>query len=89
MLPAMATLAEWVRRQRYRSSAISEFLDSADYRLIAYAMAGSHTVVTLEQPSDAVRRVKIPEPCIAHGVEVISPFVMLRRSGAKFVLPAT
>ncbi|MBK9067353.1 MAG: DUF4411 family protein [Gemmatimonadetes bacterium] len=85
-LPALASLAEWVRRQRYRPAAITEFLESADYYLIAYAMAHGHSVVTHEVPSDAVKRVKIPEPCIAHGVEVISPFVMLRRAAAKFVL---
>lgn len=87
-LGPMATLAGWVRRQSYRPAAIAEFLDSADYYLIAYALAHGHTVVSHERPSDAVKRVKIPEPCIAHGVEIINPFIMLRRSGCRFVLPS-
>ena len=87
VLPPLATLAVWVRAHRYRASAVQEFLESADYYLIATAMAHRHTVVTHETPSDAVKRVKIPEPCIAHGVEVISPFAMLRRMGVRFVRP--
>lgn len=89
VLPPLATLATWVRTQRYRPSAVAEFLASADYYLIASAMAHRHTLVTHETPSDAVRRVKIPEPCIAHGVEVINPFVMLRRLGVRFVRSTT
>ena len=85
VLPPLATLATWVRAQRYRPSAVAEFLASADYYLVASAMARRHTVVTHETPSDAIKRVKIPEPCIAHGVEVVSPFTMLRRLGVRFV----
>lgn len=85
VLPPLAALATWVRSQRYRPSAVAEFLGSADYYLIASAMARGHTVVTHETPSEAIKRVKIPEPCIAHGVEVISPFVMLRRMRVRFV----
>lgn len=88
VLPPLATLASWVRAQRYRPSAVTEFLASADYYLIASAMARGHTVVTHEKPSDGIKHVKIPEPCIAHGVEVISPFVMLRRMRVRFVRSA-
>lgn len=88
LLPPLATLAAWVRTQRYRPSAVTEFLASADYYLIAHAMAHGHTVVTHETPSEAVKHVKIPEPCIAHGVEVIGPFAMLRRLGVRFVRSA-
>ena len=85
-LPHLQTLSVWVGRQRYRDAAIAEFLESADYKLVAIAMAHGFTVVTHETPSDAVRRVKIPEPCVAHSVDYINPFVMLRRLGARFEL---
>lgn len=88
VLPHLATLATWARNQRYRPEAVAEFLSSADYYLIATAMGDGHTVVTHETPSDAIKRVKIPEPCIAHGVPFVNSFVMLRRLGARFVLPA-
>lgn len=86
VLPHLATLATWVRGEQYRTTAITEFLDSADYYLIATAMAHGHTVVTLERPSDGKKKVKIPEPCIAHQVSYIDPYVMLRRLGGRFVL---
>jgi hypothetical protein len=86
-LGPLATLAAWARSRSYRPAAITEFLDSADYQLVAYAMAHRHTVVSHERTSDGVNRVKIPDACIAHGVEVINPFVMLRRCGCRFVLP--
>ena len=85
-LPHLQTLAVWVRAQQYRAAAVTEFLSSADYQLIATAMGNGYTMVTHEVPSDSVKRVKIPEPCMAHGVPVISPFVMLRRLGARFDL---
>ena len=85
-LPHLATLATWVQQQRYRTSAIEEFLDSTDYYLIATAMNGEHVIVTHENPSDGQKRVKIPEPCIAHGVEYVNTFTMLRRLGARFEL---
>lgn len=86
VLPHLATLAGWVQKQRYRPEAIAEFLDSADYYLIATAMGFGHTVVTHERPSDGTKRVKIPEPCIAHNVPFIDTFTMLRRLQARFVL---
>lgn len=89
VLPHLGTLASWVQAQRYRPEAIAEFLDSADYYLIATAMAHGYTVVTHERPSDGSKKVKIPEPCIAHSVEVIDPFTMLRRLRARFVLATT
>lgn len=89
ILPPLAALATWVGTRQYRPSAVAEFSSSADIYLIASAVAAGHTVVTHETPSDAIKRVKIPEPCIAHGVEVISPFVMLRRLGVRFVRSAT
>ena len=88
VLPHLQTLAAWVQRQQYRPAAVAEFLNSGDYFLIASAMASGHTVVTLEVPDPAAKkRVKIPEPCVAHSVPFISPFVMLRRLGARFVSP--
>jgi hypothetical protein len=84
LLDPLAKLASWVGSRQYRPAAVSEFLDSADYYLIATAMAHGHSVVTHETPSDGIKRVKIPEPCIAHGVEVINPFTMLRRLGVRF-----
>jgi Domain of unknown function (DUF4411) len=88
VLPHLATLAQWAQAQQYRPDAVAEFLDSADYYLIATAMASNHTVVTHERPSDGRRKVKIPEPCIAHNIPYVDPFVMLRRLGARFVLLA-
>lgn len=87
VLPYLATLSTWVGSQRYRPGAIADFLSSADYYLIATAMGHSHTVVTHETPSDGVKRVKMPEPCIAHGVQFVNTFGMLRRLGARFVIP--
>lgn len=85
-LPHLATLATWVQQQRYRTDAITEFLDSTDYYLVATAMSAGHVIVTHEKPSDGQKRVKIPEPCIAHRVEYLNTFTMLRRLGARFDL---
>lgn len=60
----------------------------ADAYLVAHAHAHGHTVVTLEQPSDGVRMVKIPNACVGLGVKYINTFELLRREGARFMLSA-
>lgn len=86
MLGSLAEIADWVRRQRYRGSAVSSFLDDADYYLVAFAHAHGHTVVTHEIPSDGERRIKIPNVCIGMQTRYVNPFQMLRQERARFVL---
>jgi hypothetical protein len=85
-LKSLAEVAEWVRRQSYRPAAITTFLGDADYYLVAHAHAHSHIVVTHEVPSDGVREVKIPNAAIGVKVRHMTPFEMLRRERARFVL---
>jgi hypothetical protein len=88
LVPTLAEIARWVTKGSYTPAAQSTFLQAtADYYLVAQARLGEHTLVTHEVPDpDAKRRVKIPDVCLAFGVKHISPFVMLRREKARFVL---
>jgi hypothetical protein len=86
VLPSLAALGNWVQGQKFRSSAISAFLEDTDYYLVAYAHAHKHVVVTLEVPSDGVKGVKIPNACIGIRVKFVTPFEMLRQERAHFVL---
>ncbi|UCA48532.1 DUF4411 family protein [Streptomyces sp. WA6-1-16] len=81
-------LTMWAQSRPYSAAALQEFLtDTADFYLIAYALAHGHTLVTHEQPSpDSKKRVKIPDACIAMGVTYASPFAMLRASQATLDL---
>ena len=58
----------------------------ADYYLVAQAQAGDHTVVTHEVFSASTRKIKIPNACISLGIKCMTPFEMLRRERARFVL---
>jgi len=87
MIPALSTVAQWVRRRNYRAAAINDFLQDADYYLAAFALAHGHAVVTHEIPSGGVKRVKIPDVCIGLRIRCISPYQMLRNERARFVLP--
>ena len=58
----------------------------AYYYICAQALAGGHTVVTLEVPSESPKKVKIPDVCIAMNIQYINTFDLLRREGARFVL---
>jgi len=86
VLPAMAKVSEWVKLPRYEPSAISTFLQDVDYYLVAQALAGNHTVVTHEVPSASARKIKIPDVCIGLDIKCMSPYEMLRRQRARFVL---
>ena len=85
-LPAFGQVAEWLSEQRYTVSAIRTFTQVADYSLVAEALAGHHTIVTHEVPSNSTRRIKIPDVCIGLDIGCITPFDMLRREQARFVL---
>jgi Domain of unknown function (DUF4411) len=89
VLVSMAAVSAWVQAQQYEASAISTFLQIGDYYLVAHAHAGQHTVVTHEVPSTSTRKIKIPDACIGLGVKCMTPYEMLRRERARFVLGPT
>ena len=85
-MPALAAVSAWATSQRYEPSAVSIFLQKADYYLVAHALEGKHTVVTHEIPSASTRKIKIPDACIGLGIKCMTPFEMLRKERARFVL---
>lgn len=89
---SLRTVAQWTMTNpgRYSQQARIDFLAKADYRLIAAAAAGKHTVVTHEaSAADAVRIVKIPDACAAFKVDCREPFQLFRELGLQLVRPAT
>lgn len=86
VLAAFGTVSQWVNTQGYESSAINTFFQIADYYLVAYALAHGFTVVTHEVPAATAKRVKIPNVCIGLSIRHMSPYEMLRREDARFVL---
>jgi hypothetical protein len=86
MLAALAQVSAWVTSQGYEAAAVNTFLQVADYYLVAHALAHSYVIVTHEIPSDSVRKVKIPNVCIGVRVRCVTPFEMLRKERARFVL---
>ena len=86
VLAALGQVGNWATGQAYAPTAITAFLEGADCYLIAHALAGKHEVVTLEIASASKKRIKIPNACIGLGVKCLTPFEMLRRERARFVL---
>lgn len=86
VFPALANVSEWANGQHYEPAAVSTFLQVADYYLVSHALAGKHTVVTHEIPSASTRKIKIPDACIGLGIKCMTPFEMLRRERARFIL---
>lgn len=79
-------VSTWVTQQQYEPAAISTFLQVADFYLIAHALADGHVLVTHEVPANSVKRIKIPNICIGLGIRSMTPYEMLRRERARFVL---
>ena len=84
--PSLGAVSLWATGHGYEPSAISTFLQQADYYLVAQAHAGGHTVVAHEVPAATRRKIKIPDACIGANVRCMSPFEMLRYERARFVL---
>jgi predicted nucleic acid-binding protein len=83
---ALTRTATWANAQGYDPAAVSIFLQVADYWLVAHALAHGFVVVTHEVPSQSVRKIKIPNACIGLGLQCLSPYEMLRRERARFIL---
>lgn len=79
----------WVMQQQYEPAAINTFLQVADFYLIAHALSGGYTVVTHEVPSNSLKRIKIPNVCLGLNLRFMTPYTMLRRERARFVLGET
>jgi hypothetical protein len=86
VLSALQQVSEWVMGQQYAPAAISTFFQVADYYLIAHALGHSYVVVTHEIASDVIRKVKIPNACIGLKIKCMTPYEMLRREKARFIL---
>lgn len=70
----------------YTPSAQAEFVGIADAELVAHALAGGHTVVTLEISRKQITQIKIPDVCRVLGVPCIDTFEAIRQSKDRFVL---
>jgi hypothetical protein len=79
-------VTNWVTSQQYEPSAINTFLQVADFYLIAHALASGYIVVTHEIAANSTRRIKIPNVCIGLGLRFMTPYEMLRREHASFIL---
>lgn len=92
VLPALGTVSEWATDHRfpngqsYTRVAVNTFLQVADYYLVSQALAGAHTVVTHERVANTTGNVKIPNACLGVRVRYMTPFEMLRKERARFVL---
>ncbi len=86
VVTAFGTVSNWVMRQRYDPAAINTFFQTADYYLVSHALAYNFVVVTHEVPSSTIKKVKIPNVCIGLKIRHMTPFEMLRRERARFVL---
>ena len=80
------SVSKWVSNQGYEEQAVHSFLGKADYHLVAHAYAGKHTVVTHERSSTSTQKIKIPDVCKGLNIKYSTPFKMLRREEARFVL---
>lgn len=86
IFPSLAAVSAWAEGQHYEASAVSTFLQVADYYLVAHAYAAKHTVITHEVPSASTRKIKIPDVCIGLGIKCMTPYEMLRLERARFIL---
>jgi hypothetical protein len=78
-------LNKWAQKEaQFYAAARAEFASRADAWIVAYALAGGHTVVTHEgYKPDAKARIPIPNACKAFAVRCINTFEMLHEIQAK------
>lgn len=79
-------VSTWATSQNYEPAAINTFMQIADFYLIAHALASGYCLVTHEIPANTTKKIKIPNACIGLDIRVMTPYEMLRREKAKFIL---
>jgi hypothetical protein len=86
-----STIASWAnsKSSHYLPRALGEFLNAqrADAWLLAYVLENlSHKTLVTYEVSDpnSKRSIKIPDVCIAKGIEYCNTIDMLRQLGEKF-----
>lgn len=89
VIPALTTVSTWATTQGYEPAAVATFLQVADYWLVAHALAHGFTIVTHEVPAETARKIKIPNACLGLGIHFVTPYEMLRREHARFILGGT
>ena len=90
-IPSLRTIAAWTMTgdPRFLQQARTDFLATADYRLVAQAHAGAHVVVTHEVPQpEGKKKIKIPDVCAAFAISRREPFGLFRELGLQLVRPA-
>ena len=86
VLAALGTVSAWANGQSYDQAAVATFLKVADYWLVAHALAHGYTIVTHEISANSTKKIKIPDACIGLALHCVSPYEMLSREQAEFVL---
>ena len=86
VLAAFSEVSGWATAQDYDPAAINIFFQDPDYYLVAHALAHDFAVVTHEVPAHTRKKLKIPNACIGLGIRHMTPYEMLRRERARFVL---
>jgi hypothetical protein len=91
ILTTYTAIASWAvaKSSHYLPNALSEFLDAeeADAWLVSYALADiANCIVVTHEISEPMRqnKVKIPDVCLAHGVQYCNTIQMLRKLGERF-----
>lgn len=85
---AFQHVSQWALNSGFQATAYNEFLGVADSFLVAQALAGGHTVVTLEKPATtpSKRKIKVPDACAGVGIKCMTPYEVMRLRGVRLVL---
>ncbi len=86
-VPSLQATSTWAVGAGYEPSAVTTFLQVADYYLVAQAHLFQYTVVTHEVVSPSVKRINILNACLGLDVKYVTPYTMRRAEKARFVLP--
>lgn len=85
---AFQQVSQWALTSGFQAAAYNEFLGVADSFLVAQALAGQHTVVTMEKPATtpSKRKIKVPDACAGVSVKCMTPYEVMRVQRVRLIL---
>jgi hypothetical protein len=88
IVETLTEISNWTEKVGYDKKAKDDFIRiTADYYLIAHAMAKQYTVVTHEiGGSGSKKKIKIPDVCKVFNIPCINSFELIKKLEMKLVL---
>lgn len=86
ILPFFDTINNSLIKLKYTQGARNDFMQVADYYLIAHALHKQCAIITHEVPKNTLKKVQIPNICLDLNIKFMNIYDLLKTEKPQFIL---